>query len=1544
MKVFDFLRNTGGMPTAGRNSDSRPSSAMEAVIKERVSANEAIVEIEGKKVKAVFENGVPAQSRVSVQVTAAKEDRIQVRVAQQTETDMDSTGKTGQNIERIMREAGVKATPEMREAVRILFDGKQPVTKETIKNVEQILQKGEGTVQQKLDALQIMMKKNIHVTVKSFEAVFRTLHGPTLDQLVERMADELPELAGKPTGGEKTTARANHQAARVEMMEKNAQPEKPEVRLARQLATLRDAVVQAEKQKGTIDKEQLQKLIREMENTLEAAKESSAISKETGQRVERLTRQMQNLTQSAVGQSKMSVDQVTRVADRLELNRLIKTIAMEVKDRTEASVSLPNSRAEDVDKAVRENARQEARRVQPQVNRETAGREGSHTLARQLDTMVKVISGRQPVNREALQQLVQQVKFHPELAQVNSGAREQIQKAVQQIEQAVHETPQTEKVVSADRLARLVDRANLEQAAKLAARETSLAPSIVVPGSGRGEKAIRMEGANGHHVPRLSQKIEVLAKAVSSGQPINKEALRQLVEQIGRSPEFTRLSTETREQLEKAVKQIEQAVRTTPSNEKIVSSQRLDRFVDRANLEQVSKQASRELNSAQVKQETLSPSSTIAKGNAPTESIIQSREKQAGIGGSQQLSEKLETLVKAIASGGQLDKKLLEQFVRQIKESLELKSMSVQTRQAVQQAVASLEQVMRQVPSSQPSVSGRVLAERGSLRLLEQATKSVSQEIKLNTSSESNRPAERLAQKLEVLAKAASSGQPINKEALRQLVEQIKQSPDLAQLSAVTREQIQKVVNQVEQTVYKIRTNEREVSAEQVIKNISAQRDAVPVEPKGHLSPEVKPQVAELEKEEVPSEKSALRKVQREVAERVLVIRTEGRVTRQQIEGLQQAVQNLIREAGGSVALQQDTRRFMEQISKDLRMSMSYEAVGRSAEGKIIVQRTADQLIQAFKLPVVETAKGEAVQRQADALQSSSPVVLKTMAQTYERLSGIVAAARAEIQSSSGVTASALLHGKELSGSSFGLETGRMPQQILQDVQWLLETTIETEGLPKEMVQKLHPLLSALEEAAVSQASFATGEIDALFEQDAAQRIQVDADAALTQIHRLFEEEAGRLAAYANVQAANFELISHYIPEHLRQVAEEFMQTKKEILSNVERMSQFLRQEIPQASSYIKQVIEPTIEMVNRLVSKGEFALFADMEFEHSVLKISGQLQDIKSMLDKGQTEQALRSFQAIRSELEKLNWQPSYMKVERFFSKKAGEGRLQNPLELYGREWKNNELTGRGVQEWMRGMGLGYEREAIEWMSRRAGENREMGTGVWNGNSLNLGQGSSLTSGGVPSGHKTEAFPSFTQSGQQSFQSQDERPQNMKSMIMDQLENGNLSPRAREVLEQTLSNVTGQQLLSKHEPGAPVQTMYFQLPLPWEEGMQNVQMHIHSRNNGEQMDWENCSLFFFLSTPRFGDTGIGVTVVERDMTLRIQNNHPQVERAFEPYIPQLKEQLQGLGYRIQGISFAPMNEPIQEKKPSALPLVDVEKARAKAASMMVREGVDLSI
>lgn len=1434
MKVFDFLQNTNGMPTSGRNSEGRQPQTVHAVIKEKISAKEAFIEIEGKKVRAVFENGVPTQSRIAVQVTAASEDAIQVRVTQQarTEANADSVGNEVENVERLIRNAGIRVNSEMREAAQILLKGKQPVTKEIIRNLDQILQKGEGTVGQKLDVLQIMAKKNIHVTVKSFEAVFRTLHGPTLEKLMERIADELPELAGKTERSEAAAAQKFHRSTKAGVVESNVRTERPEVKLIQQLATLRDAIVQAEKNRGAINKEQLQKLAQEMENTLKTAKESGGVSETVVQRVGQLTKQIQSLTQSSLAQPKLPIEQVVKVADRNELNHIMKTIAMDAKAKERKGASLPSLdlRPSGNEKIAKQAAKQEGERI--------VRTESQASLARQLEALVKVISGREPINKETLRALVQQIKSHPDFARINPAVKEQIQKSAQQVEQIIRATPIEEKAIQPERLKPSV-HALLDRAVEKAVRE--------LEGS-RGNRTSNTEQVKERAVvaERLPNRLETIAKAIAAGQPVNKEALHQIVELVKRDQALVQLSKAARGQIQKVITQVGQAMQETPQTEKMISTDKLIRFIDRMNLEQVAKQVSGELKVVQTKQEAVNTSLIMKETDAPAKVVVQ--EKQAMETKGQPLPEKLHMLAKAIASGGQLDKKLLEQFVQQIKQSPELKDMSIQTRKTVQQAIASLEKTIHHLPPAQSTISGQTLVEKGNLRLLEQA--------------------------------------------VSELHSQEKGRKDV------------------------------------------------------QLSSDRKPQPATAEKETVSPKENAVLKAQREVAERVIAMRAEGRVTRQQIEGLQQAVQHLVRESGGSVALQQDAQRFMEQVGKDLRMSMSYDAVGRSTEGKILVQRTTDQLVQMFKLPISEVVKGEALQRQADLPQSSLPAVLETMAQTYDRLSGIIAAARMEMQSASGVTSSMLLQGNERSGLSFNPGVARMPQQILQDVQLLLEKAVEAEGLSEEIVQKLTPFLSKLKEVATAQASLAMEELDTLVEQDSILHMQTDIDRTLANIEQLFEGEAGRLAAYANVQAANFERVSHYIPENLHQVAEEFKQTKKEIISNIERMSQFLRQEVPQATSYIKQVIEPTIEMVNRLVSKGEFALFADMEFEHTVLKISGQLHDIKSMLDKGQSEQALRSFQDVRSALEKLNWQPSYMKVERFFSKKMDEGKMQNPFEMYSQGWKSNELTGRGVQEWMRGIGLGYEREAIEWISRRAGENREMGTSTWNGGNVHSGsgQGPSVSSGGMSPEHKPSTLPSFSQPGQQSFQSQDERPQTMKSIIMDQLENGNLPPRAREVLEQTLSNVTGQQLLSKHEPGAPVQTMYFQLPVPWEEGVQNMQMHIQSRNNGEQMDWENCSLFFFLSTPKFGDTGIGVTVVERDMTLRIQNDHPQVERAFKPYIPQLEEQLQGLGYRIQGISFGTMKESVQDKQSPSTPLIDIKEAREQAASFVTRKGVDFSI
>jgi DNA-binding FrmR family transcriptional regulator len=644
----------------------------------------------------------------------------------------------------------------------------------------------------------------------------------------------------------------------------------------------------------------------------------------------------------------------------------------------------------------------------------------------------------------------------------------------------------------------------------------------------------------------------------------------------------------------------------------------------------------------------------------------------------------------------------------------------------------------------------------------------------------------------------------------------------------------------------------------------------------------------------------SLSQVQRDLADLVFSIRSSGKVTRVQIDDLQKVIQRVLHEVGGSLALQKDIYNFINRLSKDLGMSISYEAVGRGAEGKAMVQRTMDQIVQLFKLPVSEVARVNASLLLQDENTGNQPQILETLAQTYDRLSGIVASARSEIQSTF------------TSMPTFEAFEARSPHRIVQDLSETLHTVVLSEGLPPEVVQKIKPLLQSIERA-ISQHTSGSNDretgIPSLLQGTASLPEKSHIIDQMTQLQQLFETEGERLSAYANIQSADFERVSNYIPEHLHDVASEFKQMKNEVITNIDRMCQFLNGKVPHAASYVQRIIEPTIEMINRLVSKGEFALFSDMEFEHNVLKISGQLQSIKDMLENGKTEEAIHTFQSIRGDLEKLNWQPSYMKVERFFSKKVSEGAMQNPFERYGDAWKSNSLTGRGVQEWVRGMGMNYERDALEWLKQRSVVNP------------------------------------FSDLGPQLSSSLNRQPTNIKSMVMEQLNMGNLTPRAREVLEQTLSNLTGQQLLSKPQPDMPQQSMYIQLPLPWEQGMQSVQMHINARNNSGQMDWENCNLFFYLNTPKFGDMGIGVTVVNRDMSLRIMNDNTNVKDVLAPYIPSLEQQLQGLGYRVNGISFVPLSDKNHTlESNSIIPAIDVTTARIQVAKQMAREGVDFSV
>ncbi|WP_047153534.1 hypothetical protein [Aneurinibacillus tyrosinisolvens] len=646
----------------------------------------------------------------------------------------------------------------------------------------------------------------------------------------------------------------------------------------------------------------------------------------------------------------------------------------------------------------------------------------------------------------------------------------------------------------------------------------------------------------------------------------------------------------------------------------------------------------------------------------------------------------------------------------------------------------------------------------------------------------------------------------------------------------------------------------------------------------------------------VPVQKSFSERLQK-LADLMLTIRTSGKVSRAQMGQLQEAVEKVMQEAKVSPSLATDVHELTNRLVKDLRMSLSYEAVGRNTEAKAIVERSMDTLTKLFKLPVADITASRAAASLTravpgmDASEENGPVFLRPVSETFLRLGSLVELARQEF-----ITALGSVQEGEQHSALFNIP--RPSEQIVQELAHSLRSAAVREALPHEEKRKMEHMLQQLEQTVQTP--------------DSGQKDQAILG-GLDQLEQLLTQSGERIAALTSVQTASFEKVSQYIPDYLREVGNEFKQIKKEVMNNVDRMSQFLQQKVPQAPSYVQRIIEPTIEMVNRLVTKGEFALFADMEFEHDVLRISSELHNVKGLLEKGKQGEALEVFRGIRADLEKLNWQPSYMKVERFFSKMTGEGTMQNPLQTYGQEWREGSLTGRGMQDWIKGTGLNHERETLDWLARREG--RE--DGIYR--------------------------PTFSHQGSDARNQQESPPHNLKSMLMEGLD-GNVSPRAREMMEQALSHVTGQQLLSKQDNGSQMQSLQLQLPLPWEEGTQAVHLHVNSRSQGEQMDWENCNLFFFLDTPKFGETGVSVTIVNREVALRVQNDDSTIEKAFAPYIPQLKEQLQGLGYRIGNVAFEPATRTNQMEEMETLPTVDTSVARMNAARYTAKEGVDYSV
>ncbi|MGD6894425.1 hypothetical protein [Bacillus infantis] len=344
----------------------------------------------------------------------------------------------------------------------------------------------------------------------------------------------------------------------------------------------------------------------------------------------------------------------------------------------------------------------------------------------------------------------------------------------------------------------------------------------------------------------------------------------------------------------------------------------------------------------------------------------------------------------------------------------------------------------------------------------------------------------------------------------------------------------------------------------------------------------------------------------------------------------------------------------------------------------------------------------------------------------------------------------------------------------------------------------------------------------------------------------------------SSLPAQSKDFIVTEITKKMSQLSIDFKQIKRDIgknLQTVEKLiDQFQNRAVPQA----KPLLENTIKQLDNAILKSDVMLYTDMSTEKKLLKASTQLAEAKRMLEKGEVSNASRVVSEVRNMVDKLIFKPSDVRVQHFVSKQLLQ--LEQPgLQQLAASYENSlhaakeMASGRQILEHMRNLGLTYESDQAQALVQKG---------------------------------KADADST------------------LKGAMLKLMQNEGDHQMAQKA-DQLTANLTGQQLLSKSDPSG-LQTMMLTIPYLLQDKAEDVKVFIQSKNNEEQIDWENCSLYFLLETKKLGDVGILLSAVDRTLSLTIKNDSPAFKEKIEPLAVMAQDKLKEIGYNVGKIQFTP--------------------------------------
>ncbi|WMV75958.1 hypothetical protein [Geobacillus thermodenitrificans] len=371
-------------------------------------------------------------------------------------------------------------------------------------------------------------------------------------------------------------------------------------------------------------------------------------------------------------------------------------------------------------------------------------------------------------------------------------------------------------------------------------------------------------------------------------------------------------------------------------------------------------------------------------------------------------------------------------------------------------------------------------------------------------------------------------------------------------------------------------------------------------------------------------------------------------------------------------------------------------------------------------------------------------------------------------------------------------------------------------------------------------------------------------------VDRLFD---GAWQASLSLESKQF--LVQTVTKKMAQAALDFKNVKRDVMRQLETVAQLTENKSPATRLQATSMLEMAIKQLDNAILKSDIMLFTDMATEKQLMKASSALAEAKKRLRQGDSVGARNIVNEVKNMLANLVFKPSEAKVKHFVMMQGDTTADSSKVFL---EQMNQVMqppadgpSARHVFDTIRRLGLTHEYEAAEWL-------------VFKGNQ------------------------------------EESASQNMKEVLLRLAQSGNESV-ARQA-EQALTNLTGQQLLNKWDGTAGWQSFFFTLPLLWRNEVQNVNVYVNGRQHGEQIDWENCQLYFLLETRKLGDLGILLHANERNLSITLRNDRDDFAEKAKPFIDMAKERLEEIGYRVTAVNVTKLTNEVQRKdeQPSPVP------------------------